>query len=109
MQKIIIARELACNPKIIVAVHPTYGLDVGTIEKVRSFLLKASEDGVAVLLISEDLSEVLDLSDSVAVMYKGTLSKKYNRGDISFDEVSCLMMGVSKDSGREVGACSRTI
>ena len=72
-QKVVLARELSSNPKVLVAETPTRGLDVGAIESVRQMLLAAAASGVAVLLLSEDLDEVIDLSDRIAVMYRGRI------------------------------------
>jgi general nucleoside transport system ATP-binding protein len=72
-QKVVLARELSSNPKVLVAETPTRGLDIGAIESVRRMLLAAAARGVAVLLLSEDLDEVMDLSDRIAVMYRGRI------------------------------------
>jgi general nucleoside transport system ATP-binding protein len=71
VQKLILARELSGNPKLIVASHPTYGLDVSATALTHELLLKQRERGAAVLLISEDLDELFKLSDRIAVMYAG--------------------------------------
>lgn len=74
LQKVILARELHRQPRLIVANQPTRGLDVGSCEYVRRKLIEARDQGTAVLLISEDLDEVLDVCDRVAVIYEGHLS-----------------------------------
>ena len=73
LQKLILARELSADPEVLVAVHPTQGLDVGATESVRRHLLKQREEGRAILLISEDLDEVMQLSDRIAVIYEGEI------------------------------------
>lgn len=75
LQKVILARELSRSPKFIVANQPTRGLDVGSCEYVRKRLIQARDQGAAVLLISEDLDEVLDVADRIAVMFEGRLSE----------------------------------
>jgi general nucleoside transport system ATP-binding protein len=73
IQKLIFARELAENPKLIIASHPTYGLDAGATAQVQNVLLERARAGVGVMLISEDLEEVLALSDRIAVMFAGEI------------------------------------
>lgn len=73
MQKIIVAREILRKPRILIASYPTRGLDVSTSLKVRSMLKSLSNEGSGIILISEDLDELLELSDRVAVMSKGTI------------------------------------
>ncbi len=71
LQRLILARVLAQNPKILIASEPTRGLDVGATEYIRRKLLEQKKGGAAILLISEDLEEVLSLSDRIAVIYEG--------------------------------------
>ena len=104
MQKLILAREISCDPKLIIAVHPTYGLDVSAVERVHSFLLKEQDKGSAVLLISEDLDEILTLSDTISVMYKGMLTLKQHRDECSVELIGQAMMGVTTDTME--AACS---
>ena len=73
MQKVVLARALARNPKVLIASQPTRGLDVGATEYVRKRLLEEKEHGTAVVLLSEDLDEVLALSDRIAVIYEGCI------------------------------------
>jgi len=73
IQKLILARELARRPGLIIAAHPTAGLDVGATAQIHRLLLGAREDGAGVLLVSEDLEEILALSDRVAVMFGGRI------------------------------------
>ena len=70
-QKLVLARELFRNPRFIIAMQPTRGLDVGATEYVHSMLLEQKQRGCAILLISTELDEVLSLSDRVSVMYEG--------------------------------------
>ncbi|MVA97227.1 ATP-binding cassette domain-containing protein [Nitratireductor sp. CAU 1489] len=93
MQKLILGRALDPDPKIILANQPTRGLDVGAISYVHQKLLEARARGAAVLLISEDLDEILTLSDHVCVMFKGRLSPPSVRGERSVRELAELMAG----------------
>ena len=93
MQKLILGRALAPEPRIILANQPTRGLDVGAVGYVHRRLLDARARGAAILLISEDLDEVLALSDNVCVMYKGHLSAPSARGERSVQQLAELMAG----------------
>jgi simple sugar transport system ATP-binding protein len=73
LQRVILAREISGNPDFMVAVQPTRGLDVGAIEGVQRLLLAQREAGSAVLLISEELEELLSLSDRIYVIYEGRI------------------------------------
>ena len=96
-QKVILARELAEHPHVVVANQPTRGLDIGASEYVRQKLLDARNEGCAVLLISADLEEILQLSDRIAVIYDGRLMGVLPRG-ASVDEIGSLMMGKQKEA-----------
>jgi simple sugar transport system ATP-binding protein len=92
-QKVVVARELSAAPRLILACNPTRGLDVGAAADVYARLLSAArEQNAAVLLISSDLDEVLNLSDRVAVLYRGKLSTIWARG-VTQEEVGRAMVG----------------
>jgi len=74
LQRLILAREITSQPKLIVAVQPTRGLDVGAIETVHRLLLEQRDAGTAILLISEELEELVNLSDRIAVIYEGRIT-----------------------------------
>jgi simple sugar transport system ATP-binding protein len=73
MQKVILARTLSQSPKVVIAAQPTRGLDIGATEYIRSKLLEQRDRGAAVLLISEDLDEIISISDRIAVIYEGCI------------------------------------
>ncbi|ABO50693.1 nucleoside ABC transporter ATP-binding protein [Desulforamulus reducens MI-1] len=73
LQRLLLARELACSPKVIVAVYPVRGLDIAAAEFIHKMLLEQRSKGAAIVLISEDLEELLKLSDNIGVLYKGSL------------------------------------
>jgi len=93
LQKVVLAREFSGRPQLLVAASPTRGLDVGAIETVHAYLRDAAADGVAVLLISEDLDEILSLADRIAVMYEGAIVGETTRADASVEELGLLMAG----------------
>jgi simple sugar transport system ATP-binding protein len=91
LQKVVLAREFYGEPKVLIAASATRGLDVSAIEAVHGYLIDAAERGVAVLLISEDLDEVLALNDRILVMYEGRVSEVEDRGDV--EEIGLRMAG----------------
>jgi simple sugar transport system ATP-binding protein len=93
LQKVVLAREFSGEPRLLVAAAPTRGLDVGAIETVHAYLREAAAEGVAVLLISEDLDEILLLADRIAVMYEGAIVGETARADASVEELGLLMAG----------------
>jgi simple sugar transport system ATP-binding protein len=110
MQKLILGRVLAGNPQLILANQPGRGLDVGAVAYVHEQLLAARANGTAILLISEDLEELLQISDRIAVIHRGRLSETYPRESISIAQLGLLMTGQQKTSttnnqSTEANAC----
>jgi ABC-type uncharacterized transport system ATPase subunit len=93
IQKVILARALSRNPKVVIASQPTRGLDVGATEYVRSRLLEQRGRGAAVLLLSEDLDEVLALSDRIAVIYEGRIVGLIPASEADLEELGLMMSG----------------
>lgn len=91
LQKVILAREISSEPKLMIAVQPTRGLDVGAIEGVQHLLLAQRETGAAILLISEELEELLSLSDRIYVIYEGKIMGQVADGNI--DKIGQMMTG----------------
>jgi ABC-type uncharacterized transport system ATPase subunit len=89
----VLAREFEGQPRLLVAAAPTRGLDVGAIEAVHVYLREAAGLGVAVLLISEDLDEILALSDRIAVMYEGAILGEFDTSEADVEEIGLLMAG----------------
>jgi simple sugar transport system ATP-binding protein len=108
MQKLILGRVLQGEPDIILANQPTRGLDVGAVAYVHARLIEARSRGAAVLLISEDLDEVLALSDRIAVISRGRLSAPFGRGAKSVAEIGALMAGQGVESTEGGEAASLT-
>ena len=92
-QRVVLARELSRSPKVLVAAQPTRGLDVGAIEYMGTRLRSAADTGVAVLLISTELEEILSLSDRVAVLYRGRVVGQMTRGDYDLDRLGLMLGG----------------
>ncbi len=97
IQKLILGREIADEHALLVASHPTYGLDVGATEYVRRQLLALRERGKAVLLVSEDLEEIFELADRIAVMYGGRLVGIVDRERADLEEIGLWMAGSARD------------
>lgn len=93
MQKVVLARELDYHPKLLVVEQPTRGLDVGSIEAVHKMLIRERDNGVAILLVSVELEEILSLSDRVGVMYSGFLQGELEGSDINETNIGLLMVG----------------
>ena len=100
-QKIIIAREFDSKPKVLIAAQPTRGVDVGSIEFIHNKILDLRKQGVGVLLISSELSEIMSLSDRIAVMYKGKIIGVVNQKDTSTTELGLLMAGITDKGGKQ--------
>ena len=93
-QKVIVARELSRPIKLLVAAQPTRGLDVGSIEYIHNRLVEKRDEGVAVLLISTELDEIMQLSDRIAVMYRGQIVDILDIEDASKERIGLLMAGI---------------
>jgi general nucleoside transport system ATP-binding protein len=102
LQRLVLAREMALEPRLIVAVHPTRGLDVAATEQVQQWLKTAAAGGVGVLLISEDLDEILQLSDRVAVMYEGRIVAAVQRQQADRASIGLMMAGSHTAATAEV-------
>ncbi|MDY5913469.1 MAG: ABC transporter ATP-binding protein [Inconstantimicrobium porci] len=96
-QKVIIAREVYNDPDLLIAVQPTRGLDVGAIEYVHKALVKERDKGKAVLLISLELDEVMNVSDTIAVIYDGNIVDTFKQGEVDENTVGLLMAGGKKN------------
>lgn len=92
-QKVIIAREVSNNPDLLIAVQPTRGLDVGAIEYIHKELIKLRDQGKAVLLISLELDEVMNVSDRIAVIYNGSIVDTFDHGTVDENTLGLLMAG----------------
>ena len=103
IQKVIMARELSRNPKILIAAQPTRGVDIGASEYIHQRLLERRAAGMGILLISEDLDETRELSDRIAVIYEGKIMGIVNRGEATVEEIGLMMAGepMEKATGRQ--------
>ena len=93
IQKVIIARELSENPAVLVALYPTRGLDIGSAEYVHKVIVDGSGNGMSTILISEDLDELLKISDEIVVMFRGRLAGSVDPQTATREEIGLLMSG----------------
>jgi len=93
IQKVILARELTRGPRFLVAVYPTRGLDMGAAEFIHKRLLEQRRAGIGILLISEELEEIMNLSDRIAVIFKGQIRKVLEAGEANMRKLGILMAG----------------
>ena len=95
LQKFIIGREIMKHPSLLVVSSPTWGVDAGAEAFIRQTLIDLAQKGASIILISQDLEEVLTLSDHVAVMFEGRMSKAYPSEELTHDKIGLLMGGAS--------------
>lgn len=102
LQKVVIAREISKNPKLLIASQPTRGVDIGAIESIHREIIKRRDGGAAVLLISAELSEVMGLSDRIAVMYNGKIVAVLDNHDgLTEEELGYYMLGIKNQERKE--------
>lgn len=103
IQKVVVAREFSNEPKLILADQPTRGIDVGATEFIRKKLVELSRSGIAVLLVSADLAEVMELSDSLIVMHNGKIAAYFeDTKALTDEEMGEYMLGLKKQSKEEI-------
>ena len=95
IQKVLLARELSSAPRVLVAASPTRGLDVGATQYVRQVLVETAKSGVAVLMVSEDLDEIFELSDRIAVFYNGRVVGIVSAAEANRQQIGLMMAGAA--------------
>jgi len=108
-QKVIIARELSRPIKLLIASQPTRGLDVGSIEYIHKRIIQKRDEGCAVLLVSPELDEIIELSDRIAVMFRGKIIATVNADDISKETLGLLMAGIVPDKIEKKAKTSKVV
>ena len=93
LQKFIVGREISLKPKVLIVSQPTWGVDVGAAAAIRQRLLELKNEGVALIVISEELSELLEVCDRLHVIFRGRLSPSVDRKDMSVDRIGLAMTG----------------
>jgi len=106
LQKFIVGRELDRRPAVIVINQPTWGVDAGAAARIRQALVELARGGSAVLVISQDLDELFEIADFIAVMHDGRLSKPMPRGEATSEAIGLLMGGAEPGHAGHVGAAA---
>lgn len=103
IQKVVVAREFSNDPVLILADQPTRGIDVGATEFIRKKLVELSRSGIAVLLVSADLNEVMELSDSLIVMQGGHIAAYFeDTKELTDDQMGEYMLGLKQQSAEQI-------
>ena len=103
IQKVVVAREFSSNPELIIADQPTRGIDVGATEFIRNKLIELSRSGIGVLLISADLNEVMELSDSLIIMSGGEIVAYFeDTKGLEDDEMGRFMLGIDRQEDSKI-------
>ena len=97
IQKAVVARELSREPRVLIAAQPTRGVDIGATEYIHALLLEQRQKGLAILLISEDLDEIMALSDRIAVIYEGQIMGVVDGEKATAEQLGLLMAGVREE------------
>jgi len=92
-QKLVVAREISRSPRLLIAAHPTRGVDIGAEEYIRNLLLEKRREGMAILLISTRLDEIMSLSDRILVMERGRIMGEMPRAEATIEKIGLLMAG----------------
>lgn len=103
IQKVVVAREFSSSPKLIIANQPTRGIDVGATEFIHKKLVELRDEKTGILLVSADLNEVMELSDSLMVMYGGEIVAYFkDSSKVTEEELGTYMLGINKQSPEEI-------
>ncbi len=97
-QKVIVAREISLSPKLLLIAQPTRGLDVGAIEYIRKRIIAERDNGKAILLVSFELDEIMNLCDRIAAISKGQIVGIFSEGEKTASEIGLMMAGVKKEA-----------
>ena len=93
LQKFVIGREILSKPKLLIISHPTWGIDAGAELSIRQSLINLSKEGTAIIVISQDIDELLEITNRISVIYKGSLSNPMQTNNISIEKLGLLMGG----------------
>ena len=93
LQKFVIGREITSNPELLIISHPTWGIDAGAEHSIRESLINLSKNGTSIIVISQDLDELIEITHRMSVIYNGKLSKPFNTKDIDLTKLGLLMGG----------------
>jgi rhamnose transport system ATP-binding protein len=103
-QKVVIGKWLATKPKVIIPDEPTKGIDVGSKAAVHDFMVELAEEGLAVIMVSSELPEVMGMADRIVVMHEGHIRRVYRRGEATAEEIVTAATGAMADASQEQAA-----
>ena len=93
LQKYVIGREISSNPKLLIISHPTWGIDAGAEHAIRESLIELAQNGTSIIVISQDLDELLEITHKISVIYNGKLSNGFNTNEAEIEKIGLLMGG----------------
>ena len=93
LQKFVIGREILTKPKVLIISHPTWGIDAGAELSIRQALINLSQEGTSIIIISQDIDELIEITDRISIIYKGNLSIPIETKNISIEKLGLLMGG----------------
>jgi len=99
LQKLLLGREIASNPKLMIVLYPERGLDIGAIESVHKLLLQMKENNTAIILVSEELEEIAKLADRVGVIFSGKILGEFPVKEMDTEKIGALMAGIVGNGG----------
>ena len=97
LQKFVIGREILSKPKLLIISHPTWGIDAGAEHAIRQSLIELAKNGTSIIVISQDLDELIEITHRLSVIFNGKLSKSYDTREISISKIGLLMGGKQDD------------
>ena len=109
LQKFIVGREILQQPQVLVVAQPTWGVDVGAAAFIRQKIIDLRNDGVAILVVSEELDELFEVSDRLAVIAKGRLSPVKAIRETNVEEIGVWMSGMWPDAANAATGCTPTL
>ena len=95
LQKFVFGREISSNPKLLIISHPTWGIDAGAEHSIRQSLINLSKNGTSIIVLSQDLDELIEITHSISVIFNGKLSKPFITKDVDIIKLGLLMGGKS--------------
>ena len=99
LQKLLLGREIASKPKLMIVLYPVRGLDIGAIESVHKLLLQMKENNTAIILVSEELEEIAKLADRVGVIFSGKILGEFPVKEMDTEKIGALMAGIVENGG----------
>ena len=104
LQKFMVGRELIQNPELLIVAQPTWGVDAGSANNIHQALIELANKGSAILTISQDLDEIFELADTIAVISRGQLSPSYAASELSREKIGLMMAGSHEQTAQAFGA-----